>query len=434
LLPPRIKNKVTSILTMEDIEHLVRELEEENNRVAAADPGIKTSLSIVEKFLKTHPVLCYGGTAINNLLPEKDRFYNPETEVPDYDFFSKTPQEHSVIIANQLVAHGLKNVEVKPGMHIGTFKVFADFTGVADITQLTEDVFDRLWKEDIVREGIHYVPPNFLRMSMYLELSRPRGDVSRWEKVYKRLQLLNKAHPVTCPKETADRHTEITPTQRKQIENLLKNEPVVLLAVTSAEIHMKEKWTTPIALLAEKEVIERLTKGEEVVVDEENDILPKRTTVVINGKKDFIRFYETTACHSYHTMTNGVRVASIPTTLQFFFAYLYSDAHVKNTASVLCIAQRLVDIANSKPKRRFAILTPKDCLGKQESFTEMKRDKADLYADLSKNKSSPEFLEYFFSYNPMDTPEKKKKLMAALRKTKKNRKQLSSETKESQQN
>jgi len=107
---------------------------------------------------------------------------------------------------------------------------------------------------------------------------------------------------------------------------------------------------------------------------------------------------------------------------------------VKKTASVLCIAQRLVDIANSKPKRRFAILTPKDCLGKQESFTEMKRDKADLYADLSKNKSSPEFLEYFFSYNPMDTPEKKKKLMAALRKTKKNRKQLSSETKESQQN
>ena len=202
---------------MEDIEHLVRELEEENNRVAAADPGIKTSLAIVEKFLKNHPVLCYGGTAINNLLPEKDRFYNPETEVPDYDFFSKTPQEHSVIIANQLVAHGLKNVEVKPGMHIGTFKVFADFTGVADITQLSEDVFDRLWKEDVVRKGIHYVPPNFLRMSMYLELSRPRGDVSRWEKVYKRLQLLNKAHPVTCPKDTADKHIEITPTQRKQM-------------------------------------------------------------------------------------------------------------------------------------------------------------------------------------------------------------------------
>ncbi len=34
--------------------------------------------------------------------------------------------------------------------------------------------------------GIRYAPPNFLRMNMYLELSRPAGDVSRWEKVFKR--------------------------------------------------------------------------------------------------------------------------------------------------------------------------------------------------------------------------------------------------------
>ena len=33
-------------------------------------------------------------------------------------------------------------------------------------------------------------------MAMYLELSRPKGDVSRWEKVLKRLTLLNKHYPV----------------------------------------------------------------------------------------------------------------------------------------------------------------------------------------------------------------------------------------------
>ena len=62
---------------MEDIKELVKDLEEENNKTAAADPGIKTSLAVVEDFLKHHPVLCYGGTAINNLLPKKDRFYDP---------------------------------------------------------------------------------------------------------------------------------------------------------------------------------------------------------------------------------------------------------------------------------------------------------------------------------------------------------------------
>ena len=61
-------------------------------------------------------------------------------------------------------------------------------------------IFTKLWKESIVKDGIHYVPPNFLRMSVYLELSRPRGDVSRWKKVYERIQKLNKHYPMSCPK------------------------------------------------------------------------------------------------------------------------------------------------------------------------------------------------------------------------------------------
>ena len=418
MLLPKIKTKSYPFL-MEDIQKIVDDLEDENKRKEASDPTTKLSLRIVEKFLKTHPVLCYGGTAINNLLPKKDRFYDPKVEVPDYDFFSKTPQAHSVMIANQLKAHGIKEVEVKPGMHLGTFKVFADFTGVADITSLTEEIFDRLWEQAEVRNGIHYVPPNFLRMSMYLELSRPKGDVSRWEKVYTRLQLLNKAHPATCSRKNAASHDQLTASQQKGVIDLLRNEPVVLLSVSAAEIHLGEKWTTPIGLLAERETIERLTKGEEVVVHEENDVLPRRTMVLDkDGKKSMFRFYETTACHSYHEMKNGIRVASIPTTLQFFFAYMYSGADEENIASVLCIAQRLVDLANSKPDRRFSILTPKECLGVQESLTDMKKSKAALYADLGKDRSSAEFAEFFFTYDPSD-PASKKKAKSAIEKLKK---------------
>ena len=397
---------------------MVKDLESENNRVAAKDPGTITSLAVVKDFLKEHRVLCYGGTAINNLLPKKDQFYNPEEDVPDYDFFSKTPQAHSVVIANQLRKKGIAAVEVKPGMHLGTFKVFADFTGVADITQLDEEIFDRLWEEAEVREGIHYVPVNFLRMSMYLELSRPHGDVSRWEKVYSRLVLLNKAYPASCNKKGAKQHQELTDEQQKGVLKLLKNEPVVLLSVSAAEIHLNKNWTTPIGLLAEQETIERLTKGEKIEVNEENDILPRRTSVLSSdGTKSFFRFYETTACHSYHEMENGVRVASIPTTLQFFFAYLYSGAQEENVASVLCIAQRLVDIASSKAKRRFEILTPKECIGIQESFIQMKRNKAELYEELGKDRNSKKFLEYFFTYNPDDSASKKK-AKSALKKLK----------------
>jgi hypothetical protein len=37
---------------------------------------IKNIISILETFLRTHKILCYGGTAVNNILPEQYRFYS----------------------------------------------------------------------------------------------------------------------------------------------------------------------------------------------------------------------------------------------------------------------------------------------------------------------------------------------------------------------
>ena len=55
------------------------------------DPLIKEIISIVEKFIIDNQLICYGGTAINNILPIKDQFYDKSSELPDYDFFSPDP-------------------------------------------------------------------------------------------------------------------------------------------------------------------------------------------------------------------------------------------------------------------------------------------------------------------------------------------------------
>jgi hypothetical protein len=405
---------------MESLEAIVDTIQVENDKRAANDPVVKLALATVEAFLKHHPVMCYGGTAINNLLPKEDRFYNPETDIPDYDFFSKTPQEHAMMLANQLYETGIKNIEVKPGIHLGTFKVFADYEGVADITQLDEEIFDKLWAAKLVKDGIHYVTPDFLRMSMYLELSRPRGDVSRWIKVYNRLQLLNKHHPIVCTKEKAEKHPPVPKALKTKIMAMLKREDVVLLGVNAAETHLGLDWTLPVTLLATKETIERLTEGMDVVVNEGSEILPPLYFVRLpdqpEGTTAYLRFYETTACHSYHN-AGGIRVASIPTILQFFFAYLFSAAKQSNMESILCVAQRLVDLAHHAKKRRFALLTPIDCLGTQETLTDMRKEKAALYEKLSAKKTSPDFLRYFFTYDPTISKTKKASLRKALRKT-----------------
>jgi hypothetical protein len=408
---------------MEDLEKIVGRLELENDKKAAANPITKQSLSIVHQFLKDYSVMCYGGTAINNLLPPEDRFYDPETTVPDYDFYSRTPQEHAMTLADKLSAAGILSVEVKPGIHLGTFKVFADYEGVADITHLDKDIFERLWKENMVVDGIHYVTPNFLRLSMYLELSRPRGDVSRWKKVYERLMLLNTHYPMVCPSHTQKEETPATEENRKEVESILKNHNVVLLGITASQIHQDRtpKWSAPITILAEAKTLETLANGKKTEVHTGSEILPAHTDIFDKEGNVMVRVHETAACHSYHTMASGIKIASIPTMLQFVFAYMYSGVDEDEITHLMCVAQRLVDLANHKEKRRYALLTPVDCLGKQETLMDLKKHKAELYAKLSTNKSSVDFLKFFFSYNPKTTKTKKQKIKDDLKKTRKAR-------------
>jgi hypothetical protein len=403
------------------MEKLVDKLQLEIDKRAAEDPATRKSFAIVEQFLKTQMVLCYGGTAINNLLPEKDRFYKIGRDIPDYDFFSQNPQEHAVKLADKLSEEGVSNVEVKPGMHFGTFKVFANFEGVADITHLEPGIFKRLWDENIVHSGIHYVTPNFLRMSMYLELSRPRGDVSRWIKIYKRLELLNKHYPIECIPKT-ELPEVLTEAHRIKVEHILKTKNVVLLGISASQMLVKRKvgWFTPVTLLADAETIASITEGHSnIKTYPATDILPTATEIIEDGQA-IVRFYETSACHSYHN-AGGIKVASIPTILQFFFAYMYSGAPETEINQIICVAQRLIDVTNKKSSRRFATLTPIDCIGKQKTLIDIKREKAELYEKLSRNKKSAEFLRYFFTYDPHETKTRRANKKKALARTRRAR-------------
>ena len=155
-------------------------------------PEIKDIIVIVEDFLKERDLICYGGTAINNILPSSDQFYNRDIEIPDYDFYSPQALKDAKDLADIYFKKGYNEVEAKAGLHPGTFKVFVNYIPVADITHLESSLFNAVLSNALKINNIYYAPPNFLRMSMYLELSRPEGMVSRWEKVLKRLILLNK--------------------------------------------------------------------------------------------------------------------------------------------------------------------------------------------------------------------------------------------------
>jgi hypothetical protein len=268
-------------------------------------------------------------------------------------------------------------------------------------------------------------------MSMYLELSRPRGDVSRWEKVYKRLMLLNKHYPVGCKPHAERGYITLGDAERNGIEKLLMTKNIVLLGIHALDLHSKLRnntWQTPIDVLADdmSEAINQFMNilGDDIDVKERPayaELLPAHVDI-LNKKGDLIvRVFKTFACHSYHLLQNGLRVASIPTLLQFFFAFVYADAHFieggYDQDRVICICQRLMDLAAST-KRRFELLTPLDCLGHQETLTEIKKNKSDLFEKTPKK--SNEFLRLFFAYKPGTLNKtQKNRIKSVLRKTSK---------------
>ena len=133
---------------------------------------------------------------MNEILPESKRFYSPETDLPDYDFFTPDSANDVDELMSDLDKAGFKEIYHKVGIHEGTTKVMVNFVPVADITQIDKEIYDVYRSRAEIRDGVHHTDPDMLRMMMYLEISRPRGQVERWQKVFERLQLINSNFPI----------------------------------------------------------------------------------------------------------------------------------------------------------------------------------------------------------------------------------------------
>lgn len=183
----------------DQLEKIVKEAQKRIDYTLAHNPDIQKAIHVVERFLRKRHRICYGGQAINALLPKERKFYDPNFTIPDYDFFSPSVESDGKELVESLESEGFTDVVKKGGVHEGTMKIYVNYIAVADISEFHPQLFRIIQRRAKVVNGIYYCDPDFLRMLMYLELSRPRGEVGRWKKVYERLTLLNDSYPVpTC--------------------------------------------------------------------------------------------------------------------------------------------------------------------------------------------------------------------------------------------
>ena len=434
----------------------VDKAEDRQGRKSANSPEVKRIIGIVESFLRKKFLICYGGTAINNILPKQDQFYNKDVEIPDYDFYSPNALNDAKELVDIYIQNGFQEVEAKSGQHHGTYKVYVNFIPVADITQMPKELFNAIKKETIKVAGIMYAPTNLLRMGMYLELSRPAGDVSRWEKVLKRLTLLNKHYPLVgreCSKIQFQRQmadNEYSDKIYENIQNTLIDQGVVFFGGNALSMYSQympaqlkrklEKIPDFDALSEDPMLTAQIVKERLADINVKNVKIIKRPGVgeiiaphyEIKVGNDTVAFiYQPLACHSYNIVKEGgydIKVATIDTMLSFWLAFLYTNRPYYDKTRILCMANFLFEVqeknrlAQKGLLRRFSI----NCMGHQETVEEMRSEKAEKYTELKDKRNDPEYEEWFLRYRPLDTNKEEEedegKSIKKTKKTKSNRK------------
>ena len=205
------------------------------------DAGLPNPFDLVEKFIIEKGLKLYGGQALHEYIKHKDSkgFYS-KNEFPDYDVFSPDAWNHAKELSDKLNDMGYSYVEAKPSIlndkHHQTYKVSVDFLPMLDLTQVgcpieklnknkcrtcsykvkgkcqsvfnkipAIDLYDKKEMDKVYYDTFNYKTkkgtyknkfflssPEWLKISMYWELTEPLGDTSRLPKVGTRLALFEK--------------------------------------------------------------------------------------------------------------------------------------------------------------------------------------------------------------------------------------------------
>jgi hypothetical protein len=403
--------------------------------------NIKKIINIVEKFISDKKLICYGGTAINNILPKDEQFYNLNYELPDYDFFSINAINNAKQLADIYYKAGYTQVEAKSGAHTGTYKVFVNFIPIADITQIDKDIFKSLKENAIKINDILYTPPDFLRMSMYLELSRPKGDISRWEKILKRLFLLNKYYPLNnpnCNSMNFMREFNGNKNDSKHIFSIVKEtliqQGVVFFGAYASSLYNKinndktnknfNKKSPDFDVLSEDpENIAIILKD---ILKENNyqnvkiykkpaigEIISEHYELVYNDDS-LVYIYKPSACHSYNIIklnNINIKIASIDTIMSFYLAFIFSNRKYYDHTRIYCMAQFLFNVQKKQKLNQTGILKRFGfkCYGKQQTLEDLRYLKSQKYKELKENFNFADYEKYFLKYSPETEINKKNK-------------------------
>jgi hypothetical protein len=276
-------------------------------------------------------------------------------------------------------------------------------------------------------------------MAMYLELSRPQGDVSRWEKVMKRLTLLNDHYPMKpngdCNnidfQRKMDNDSDDSERLYITIRDAFINESVIFFGGYATSLYSKymtEKQQHIVRKIPDFDVISEEPEKCAIIIKEHlmregfkqiklvhnkpiGEIIPENIELRV-GNETMAFIYKPIACHSYNTIVLNnmkVNIATIDTILAFYLSFIYADKPYYQKDRLLCMAQFLFEIEQKNRLeqrgllKRFSI----DCYGNQPTLEDMRAEKSEKFKELKDKRNTKEFEMWFLKYVPGDKKKSK---------------------------
>lgn len=408
----KLLQKATIQKQLDALKNYADEAGELQDYEKAHNPENLYALDIIEQFLRKRGRVCYGGTAINAILPKSLQFYDKNKTLPDYDFYTPDLEGDIHELLDMLESAGFKEVNQRVGIHDGTKKILVNFVPVADISSLEKPLYEKIYNRSVVKAGIHYCDANFLRMLMYLEISRPKGQTTRWEKVFERLTLLNKAFPIKqCYRGNFIGKQYIPSTIREVVLRFIIQHGRILLGAEVAAIYDmavgKGRFKSPSInwflkrksfLLFYSPDVKRDADILEEIIDLGDDL--KRVSYPafgdISGRRIVLEYkgvpivglIEENACHSYNTLNlrkeGKLLIGSLDTLITLYLWYeIFTASEEKRFLGypILCLCQKLIEMDEQMRKKDSKGRSPfpafsLECSGYQKGFPTLLREKA----------------------------------------------------------
>jgi hypothetical protein len=282
-----------------------------------------------------------------------------------------------------------------------------NFIPVADITSIDEKLNRLLSERNYVVDGISYMDANTLRLLMYLELSRPKGEVTRWTKVYERLLLLNEFSPAKrCrryekkfPRGILSRH------EVDSIMDFVVQEQRVFAGADLSGFYKHSfgtKHPTANWLMETRQPIffyspdlpgdtkhftyelQHSSSQKTYITHVEalgGDLIPNMS-IFLRKDIPFLVILSESACHSYYNIpvkaNNYLRAATMDTLVTLFFGLALLNYKFMSLKALECLANELVEIsyrARAKPDHFPFPFISLLCSGHQKGLPSLIREK-----------------------------------------------------------